>query len=103
MPNTMRVQYKQKCVKCKKNYVLATSRTSYVLCYDCQKSSLIGEITEPAYKKLFSIPEEYYKENAFLRNIKANYLKYHSLSESQVTAFEKVVDQMKSEKKLGMK
>jgi hypothetical protein len=91
----MRVQYKQKCVKCKKNYVLATSRTSYVLCYDCQKSSLIVEITEPAFKKLFNIPEEYYKENAFLRNIKANYLKYHNLTDNQISAFEKVVAQMK--------
>ena len=94
----MRVQYKQKCVKCKKNYVLATSRTSYVLCYDCQKSSLVGEITEPAYKKLLEIPEEYYKENAFLRNIKANYLKYHSLTESQVSAFERVVADIKVHK-----
>jgi hypothetical protein len=98
MFNIMRVQYKQKCVKCRKNYVLATSRTSYVLCYDCQKSSLIGEITEPAYKKLFDIPEEYYKENAFLRNIKSNYLKFHSLSESQISAFEKVVAEMKAHK-----
>ena len=101
MFDTMRVQYKQKCAKCKKNYVLATSRTSYVLCYDCQKSSLIGEITDPVYKKLLTIPEEFYKENSFLRNIKVNYLKYHSLTESQVSAFEKVVDQMKSDKKLG--
>jgi len=72
-----------------------------VLCYDCQKSSLIGEITDPVYKKLLTIPEEFYKENSFLRNIKVNYLKYHSLTESQVSAFEKVVDQMKSDKKLG--
>jgi len=94
----MRVQYKQKCAKCKKNYVLATSRTSYVLCYDCQKSSLSGEITDPFFKKLFDIPEEYYKENAFLRNIKANYLKYHSLTDTQMSAFEKVVAEMKSSK-----
>ena len=91
----MAVQFKQKCVRCKKNYVLATSRNSYILCYDCQKSSLEGEITEPAYKKLFDIPEEYYKKNSFLRNIKANYLKYKSLSEAQVAAFEKVVKAIK--------
>jgi hypothetical protein len=97
----MRVQYKQKCVKCKKNYVLATSRTSYVLCYDCQKSSLVGEITDPVYKKLFDIPEEFYKTNSFLRSIKANYLKYHSLTGAQVSAFEKVKAQMKDEKKMG--
>jgi hypothetical protein len=98
MFDIMRVQYKQKCVKCKKNYVLATSRTSYVLCYDCQKSSLAGEITDPAYKKLFDIPEEYYKENAFLRNIKTNYIKFKSLSANQISAFEKVVADIKARK-----
>ncbi len=98
----MAIQYKQKCAKCKKNYVLATSRSSYVLCYDCQKASLSGEITNPEFKKLFDIPEEFYKENAFLRNIKANYLKYGTLTESQYSAFKKVVDKVKADKKLGM-
>jgi len=97
----MAVQFKQKCIKCKKNYVLATSRSSYVVCYDCQKGSLVGEITNPAYKKLLDIPEEFYKENAFLRNIKANYLKYKSLTEAQASAFTKVVEKMKADKKLN--
>jgi hypothetical protein len=101
MFDSMAIQFKQKCAKCKKNYVLATSRTGYVICYECQKASLVGEITDPAYKKLLEIPEEYYKENSFLRNIKANYLKYHSLTEPQVAAFEKVVAKMKEEKKLN--
>ena len=98
MSDMMRVQFKLKCIKCKKNYVLATSRSSYVICYDCQKSSLVGEITDPPFKKLFNIPEEYYKENAFLRNIKANYIKYHNLTDAQIEAFEKVVKKMKEEK-----
>lgn len=98
MCSIMRVQYKQKCIKCKKNYVLATSRSSYVVCYDCQKSSLIGEITDPFYKKLFDIPEAYYKDNSFLRNIKVNYLKYHNLTDAQIVAFEKVVQQIKEKK-----
>ena len=94
----MAVQFKQRCARCKKNFVLTTSRNSYVSCYDCQKDSLKGKIDVPYYKKLFDIPEEYYKESAFLRNIKANYLKYHNLTESQTTAFKKVVDKMKAEK-----
>ena len=94
----MAVQFKQKCSRCKKNFVLTTSRSSYVLCYDCQKSSLIGEIKNPEFQKLFDIPEEYYKENAFLRNIKANYIKYHNLTENQISAFKKVVEKMKEEK-----
>jgi hypothetical protein len=94
----MAVQFKQKCARCKKNYVLATSRSSYVLCYDCQKGSISEEITDPVYKKLFDIPEEYYKENTFLRNIKSNYIRYKSLTQNQVLAFKKVVDKMKGEK-----
>lgn len=92
----MATQFKQKCIKCKKNYVLTTARQSYVLCYDCQKSSLEGEINDPLFKELFDIPEEFYKENAFLRNIKANYLKYKSLTANQVDAFKKSVDKMKA-------
>ena len=49
-----------------------------------------GEITIPSYKKLFNIPEEYYKENAFLRSIKINYLKYHNLTDKQIETFKKV-------------
>jgi len=57
-----------------------------------------GEITDPEFKKLFDIPEEYYIENSFLRNIKSNYLKYHNLTENQIAAFNKVVQQMKEGK-----
>ena len=93
--NRMRFQFKQKCFKCKTNYVLTTSSQSYVVCYDCQKNSLMGEIKDPVFKKLFKIPEDYYKTNAFLRNIKANYLRYHNLTEKQILAFKKVVGMMK--------
>ena len=91
----MTIQFKQKCSRCKKNFVLTTSRQSYVLCYDCQKGALEAKITDPYFKELLDIPEEYYKETAFLRNIKVNYLKYKSLTANQVLAFKKVVQQMK--------
>jgi hypothetical protein len=94
----MAVQYKQKCSRCKKNYVLTTSRQGYTVCYDCQKDSLKGEIKDPVYKKLFNIPEEFYVENGFLRSIKANYLKYHNLTDKQFDAFQKVVAKMKGDK-----
>ena len=38
---------------------------------------------------------EFYKENAFLRDIKVNYLRYGKLTERQVEAFKKVVQKMK--------
>ena len=54
-----------------------------------------GEITDPKMKKMFDIPEQYYKDNIFLRDIKIKYLLYGNLSENQIEAFEKVVSKMK--------
>jgi len=92
------VKFKQKCPKCRKNYVVVTSRQTFIRCYDCQKEDMQGEIKNPKMKKMFNIPEEFYKNNSFLRAIKVNYLKYETLSEKQIEAFEKVVKQMQEEK-----
>ena len=89
------MKYKQRCFRCKKNYVTITGRQSYALCYDCQKAELEGEIKDPKMKKLFDIPEKFYEENSFLRNIKINYLKYGDLTEKQIEAFKKVVNDLK--------
>lgn len=94
----MAVKYKQLCSKCKKNYVVVTYRQNYPLCYDCQKEDLNKSIRNPEMKKLFNIPEEYYKNNSFLRNIKLNYIKFKNLSEKQIEAFKKVVKKMKVKK-----
>ena|SRR3989338_6393995 len=94
----MAVQFKQKCNRCKKNYVIITSRQRFALCYDCQKNDLKGTIKDPEMKKLFAIPEDYYKNNAFLRSIKINYLVYGNLTEKQKEAFKKAVEKIKTEK-----
>ena len=56
-----------------------------------------GEIKDEAMKKLFDIPEEFYKKNSFLRNIKINYLRYGKLTDRQIEAFKKVVKQVEEE------
>ena len=94
----MAIKYKHKCNRCKKNYVTVTSRQRFILCYDCQKSELEGDIKDPKMKKLFNIPEEYYKENGFLRNIKVSYLRFGKLSEKQIETFKKVVKKMDEER-----
>ncbi len=91
-------KYKQKCSRCKKNYVIVTWKNKYPLCYDCQKGEMVGEVTDLALKKLLNIPEEFYRENSFLRSIKINALRYGSLSEKQIEYFKKSVDKMKKEK-----
>lgn len=91
----MAIRFKQKCSRCGKNYVKVSRRQHYVLCYDCQKSELHQEIKDQKMKKFFNIPEEFYKENAFLRSIKANYLRYGRLSERQIETFKKAVEKMR--------
>ena len=75
--------------------VLISGRNNFPLCYDCQKNELEGEIKDPEMKKLFDIPEEFYRQNSFLRSIKSNYLKFGKLTEKQVETFKKAVSDMK--------
>ncbi|RLE46410.1 hypothetical protein DRJ25_04215 [Candidatus Woesearchaeota archaeon] len=92
----MAVEYQQKCMKCKKNYVTVSGRKNrFVVCYECQKKELEGKISDPKMKKLFDIPEEFYRKNAFLRDIKISYLRYGQLSERQIEAFKKTVKDLK--------
>jgi len=93
------VKYQQKCMKCKKNYVLVSSRQRFAVCYECQKKELKGKIKDPKMKKMFDIPEEFYKKNSFLRDIKIKYLQFRELTEKQIEAFKKTVERMKNEQK----
>lgn len=90
------IQFKQKCRRCNKNYVLAGRGQRFVVCYECQKKDLEGELTDPEMKKLFDIPDQLYIDNAFLRDIKVKYLRYNNLTDKQIAAFKKVVEEVKS-------
>jgi len=89
------VKFKKKCIKCNEHYVLVSARQRFPVCYECQKVNLDKKIKEPSIKKLFDIPEEFYKENLFLRDIKLNYLKFGNLTDKQIEAFKKTVAGMK--------
>ena len=95
----MAIKFKQKCFRCKTNYVLVGRGDRFPMCYDCQKGELDKPIKDPVMKKMFNIPEEFYKTNPFLRSIKSNYLRFENLSEKQIAAFKKTVKTMKEEKK----
>ena len=94
----MAVKYKQQCCRCKKNYEVVSWKQKYVICYECQKKELNSEIKDPKMKKFFDIPEDFYKKNSFLRNIKINYIKFGNLTEKQIEAFKKTVKQLKEKK-----
>ncbi len=70
----------------------------FPICYDCQKDELNKEIKDPEMKKMFDIPEDFYRKNSFLRSIKLNYFRFDKLSEKQIEAFKKTVKKMKEEK-----
>ena len=96
----MAIKYKQKCARCKKNYVIVTYRNRFPVCYDCQKKEMQGEIKDPKMKEMFDIPEEFYENNIFLRDIKIKYLQWGGeLTEKQIEAFKKTVKRMKEEAK----
>tara|TARA_Y100000310_G_scaffold336899_1_gene422617 strand:- start:1545 stop:1859 length:315 start_codon:yes stop_codon:yes gene_type:complete len=96
-------KYKQLCAACKKNYVPANWKDKYVICYDCQKKELATPIKVAKYKKLFDIPEEFFKENSFLRSIKLNHIRYGKLSDRQIEAFKETVKRMKNPEKYKKK
>ena len=85
----MAVRYKQKCFKCRKNWVTVSRGNHFAMCYDCQKDDLNKKVKDPKMKKMFDIPEEFYKTNSFLRSIKLNYFRFDKLTEKQIEAFKK--------------
>lgn len=91
------VNYKQLCTKCRKNYVQASWKNRYPVCYECHSKEMNQEIKDPKMKKFFDIPEEFYKNNSFLRSIKINYLRYGELSDRQIEAFKEAVKKMKED------
>ncbi len=93
----MAISYKQRCARCKKNFVLV-SRNQFPLCYDCQKTELAQVVKDPKMKKMFNIPEELYKQNTFLREIKLKYLKFGALSEKQIEVFIRVAKELQEKK-----
>jgi hypothetical protein len=91
--------FKQKCIRCKKNYQLASRKDRYVICFECQKNEFNEPIEDNEMKKLFDIPLQFYIDNMFLRDIKIKYIKFKNLSEKQIEAFKKTVNKMKEDGK----
>ena len=94
----MAIQYKQKCRRCRKNYVTVSRRhRGEIVCFECQKKELNGEIEDPKLKKLLDIPDEFYMKSGFLRSIKINCIRYGSLSDKQIEAFKNTVKKMQDQ------
>lgn len=78
--------------------MLTTTRNRFPVCYDCQKGQLAGKIRDPELSKLCDIPEDLYRMDPFLRDIKIKAINQNSLTEKQIEAFKKTVRRLLSEK-----
>jgi len=94
----MKVLYNQKCARCPK-MVPMMSKKQYPLCYDCQKPDLKGEIKDSKIKKLFDVPEDFYRKSPILRSMKSYYIKFGEISDKQIEFFKKTVEELKEEEK----
>ena len=87
-------QFKQKCVLCKQNMVLMTRYKQFPSCVACEMKKINQPIDDPVFKKLLDIDTQLYEQSSFLRSIKSNYLRFETLTEKQIEAFKKVVEEL---------
>ncbi|MDP3917484.1 MAG: hypothetical protein Q8Q42_04345 [Nanoarchaeota archaeon] len=91
--------YKQRCMVCKNSYVLVkSSRQKFVTCIDCEMIYVKKPIENKKMAEIFDIPVDWYMENYFLRSIRYQYGRWGTLTERQLEAFKKAVEDMKKEK-----
>src|SRR3989344_3921690 len=93
------VVYKQRCIRCKKNFALILSRRQFPLCTECDMKEIDDPIEDEEMCAFFDIKREFYEQTPFLRSIKKNYLRYGALTPKQREIFLKVVEELKSGKK----
>ncbi len=91
-------RFKQRCAICKKNMVVMYSFRQFPICSECHMKRISDPVTNPKYKKMFDLPRELYEKSLFLRNIKESFQRFGSLTESQVSAFKKAVEDLKNPK-----
>ena len=71
-----------------------TRYNQFPSCVACEMKKINHVIDDPTFKKLFDIDIKLYEQSHFLRNIKSSYLRFGKLSEKQIEAFKKVVEDL---------
>lgn len=88
--------YKQKCGLCKKNWALMRSGYQrFAVCQECEMKVIAKPVKNPKMKKLFDIPQEWYRENHFLRSVRYQYGRFGDITPKQADAFKATVDEMR--------
>lgn len=91
-----RASYKQKCIVCRKNHALITWKSRAPVCTECKMRDINKPIKDEKFRKLFDIESSLYEKSGFLRNIKASYLHFGTLTEKQTEMFKKVAEELKN-------
>ena len=91
-------RFKQRCALCKKNMVVMYSGKQFPICVECHMRKINVPIEDPKYKKILDIPQDLYEKSLFLRNIKESFTRFGSLTENQINAFLKAVEDVKKPK-----
>lgn len=62
----------------------------------CEMKNFDEPIKNPKYKALLDIDKKWYEENSFLRSVKSHYIRKGMLTDRQIEAFKKVVEELKA-------
>jgi len=88
--------FKKKCRICNDKWVLDQPK-QFTICTECHMKQIFSEeVTDKKYAFL-NISHDLYQKSRFLRNIRQSYVRFHELSEKQVSAFKETVKSLKSE------
>ena len=61
---------------------------------------IMKPIGDKKFKKLFDLPLDLYKENAFLRSVRYQYGRFGGITDKQLEAFKKAVQELTKKKKV---
>ncbi len=75
----------------------------FPICIDCEMKVIERPVEDRSLVKMFDIPKEWYRENAFLRSVRYQYGRFGRLSDKQKETFKKTVKELKQQKKTPAK
>ena len=90
-------KFKQKCALCKTEWVIMFSHRQFPICVKCHMKKISEKVEDKTFDFL-NIPNSLYEQSSFLRNIKESYQRFKNLTDKQIEAFKKTVQDLKEGK-----
>ena len=92
-----KAKFKQKCALCKTEWVIMFSHRQFPICVKCHMKKISEKVEDKKFDFL-NIPNSLYEQSSFLRNIKESYQRFKNLTDKQIEAFKKTVEDIKAGK-----